>query len=142
MQEISTQNIAAIKECDYDTDEEKQMVNKEVAVMRDIYQIISQSAQQSQFLHIVQPLGFFLNEDKAYLVMEYCAGGDLRKYINNLMKMQADISQKLAWELIGQIASSIFQLHVNGIIHGDMKPENVLLTEDLKMKLVLNPLVF
>ncbi|KAA6353515.1 MAG: hypothetical protein EZS28_050958, partial [Streblomastix strix] len=91
MQEIRTQNIVAIKECDYDTDEEKEMVNKEVSVMRDIYQIISQSAKQSSFLHIVQPLGFFLNEDKAYLVMEYCAGGDLRKYINDLRKMEADI---------------------------------------------------
>ncbi|KAA6396739.1 MAG: putative NEK protein kinase [Streblomastix strix] len=135
MQEIRTQNIVAIKECDYDTDEEKEMVNKEVAVMRDIYQIISQSAQQSSFLHIVQPLGFFLNEDKAYLVMEYCAGGDLRKYINDLRKMEAEVSQKKCYEIVGQLASSIYQLHMNDIIHGDMKPDNVLLTEDLKVKL-------
>ncbi|KAA6358750.1 MAG: hypothetical protein EZS28_045723, partial [Streblomastix strix] len=96
MQEISTQLIVAIKECDYDTDEEKEMVNKEVSVMRDIYGTISKSAQQSSsFLHIVQPLGFFINEDKAYFVMEYCAGGDLRKYINDLRKIEAEFSQRV-----------------------------------------------
>ncbi|KAA6357841.1 MAG: hypothetical protein EZS28_046632 [Streblomastix strix] len=73
------------------------MVDKEVIVMRDVIKLLRQSAQQSQFLHVVEPLGFFLNEDKdkAFIVMEYCAGGDLRNYINNLRRMEADIKDKV-----------------------------------------------
>ncbi|KAA6373336.1 MAG: putative Serine/threonine protein kinase, partial [Streblomastix strix] len=137
MQEIRTQHIVAIKKCKYENQQQKDMVDKEVAAMREIYQIISQSAQQSSFLHTVQPLGFFLNDEgnKAFIVMEYCERGDLRKYINDLRNLEAEISQKKCYEIVGQLASSIQQLHMNGIIHGDMKPDNVLLTEDLKVKL-------
>ncbi|KAA6357930.1 MAG: hypothetical protein EZS28_046544, partial [Streblomastix strix] len=127
----------ALKEVNYETEEEIQKIDKEITVMRDVVKLLRQQTQQSQFLHVVEPLGFFLNEEgnKAFIVMEYCAGGDLRHYIKNLMKMRADIKDKLAWEIIGQLASAIFQLHTNGIIHGDIKPENILFTEDLKVKL-------
>ncbi|KAA6354266.1 MAG: putative NEK/NEK6 protein kinase, partial [Streblomastix strix] len=40
-----------------------------------------------------------------------------------------------AWEIVCQIAQSVQQLHANNIIHGDIKPENILLTEDFKVKL-------
>ncbi|KAA6376092.1 MAG: hypothetical protein EZS28_028380, partial [Streblomastix strix] len=69
--------------------EEKAKMHKEIEVMKDITRIIRQSARQSQFIHVVEPLGFFVNEDedKAYLVMELCSGGYLRGYIKNLQKI-------------------------------------------------------
>ncbi|KAA6381551.1 MAG: hypothetical protein EZS28_022923, partial [Streblomastix strix] len=96
MQEIRTQRIVAIKECDYDTEELKSMMNREIEVMKDIIRIIRQSAHQSQFIHVVEPLGFFVNEDeeKAYLVMELCSEGDLRSYIRNMKKFGTEISDK------------------------------------------------
>ncbi|KAA6402322.1 MAG: putative serine threonine-protein kinase nek2 [Streblomastix strix] len=137
MQEISTQRIVAIKECDYDTEELKSMMNREIEVMKDIIRIIRQSAHQSQFIHVVELFGFFVNEDeeKAYLVMELCSGGDLRGYIKNLQKMGSEISAKKCWEFVSSIVSAVYQLHEYDIIHGDLKPENVLLTEDIKVKL-------
>ncbi|KAA6404148.1 MAG: putative serine/threonine protein kinase [Streblomastix strix] len=137
MQEIRTQRIVAIKECDYDTEELKSMMNREIEVMKDIIRIIRQSAHQSQFIHVVEPLGFFVNEDedKAYLVMELCSGGDLRGYIKNLQRIGAEIGAKKCWEFVSSIVSAVYQLHVNGIMHMDLKPENVLLTEDIKVKL-------
>ncbi|KAA6360067.1 MAG: putative NEK protein kinase, partial [Streblomastix strix] len=137
MQEIRTQRIVAIKECDYDTEEEKEIMNREIEVMKDIIRIIRQSTHQSQFIHVVELLGFFVNEDqdKAYLVMELCSGGDLRGYIKNLQKMGSEIGTKKCWEFVTSIVSAVNQLHVIDIIHGDLKPENVLLTEDIKVKL-------
>ncbi|KAA6353776.1 MAG: hypothetical protein EZS28_050697 [Streblomastix strix] len=40
-----------------------------------------------------------------------------------------------AWEMVGQVIESLNQLHANGIIHGDMKPENILLAEVFEVKL-------
>ncbi|KAA6393910.1 MAG: putative transposable element tc3 transposase [Streblomastix strix] len=136
-QEIKTQRIVAIKECDYDTDELRSMMNREIEVMKDIIRIIRQSTHQSQFIHVVEPLGFFVNEDeeKAYLVMELCSGGDLRSYIKNMRKQGTEIGAKKCWEFVSSIITAVNQLHVNDIIHGDLKPENVLLTEDIKVKL-------
>ncbi|KAA6384641.1 MAG: putative Serine/Threonine kinase domain protein [Streblomastix strix] len=136
-QEIRTQRIVAIKECEYDTEEEKAKMHREIEVMKDIIRIIRQSTHQSQFIHVVEPLGFFVNEDedKAYLVMELCSGGDLRGYIKNLQNIGAEIGAKKCWEFVSTIISAVYQLHVNGLIHGDLKPENVLLTDDIKVKL-------
>ncbi|KAA6370138.1 MAG: putative CAMK family protein kinase, partial [Streblomastix strix] len=39
------------------------------------------------------------------------------------------------WEFVTSIVSAVYQLHIHDIIHGDLKPENVLLTEDIKVKL-------
>ncbi|KAA6379841.1 MAG: putative NEK protein kinase [Streblomastix strix] len=140
MKEIKSQRIVAIKEVDYDTDEEKQRFHKEVSVMRDVYHILQQassSSSQLPFIHVVEPLGYFLNEDedKAYLVLEYCENGDLRKYIYNMKNLGTEITNTKAFQLIGQIAVALNQLHMNGIIHGDIKPENILLTQYFQVKL-------
>ncbi|KAA6355290.1 MAG: putative NEK protein kinase, partial [Streblomastix strix] len=131
-----TQHHLAWKEMDFETDEEKQMVIKEKIQMLNAYHILSSSTSSS--LHVVQPLGFFVNEDmhRAYLVMEYCSKGDLRKFINNLKQQKRYISPEQAWDMVGQIAISLDLLHSHRIIHGDLKPENILLSEDMKIKLV------
>ncbi|KAA6391092.1 MAG: putative AGC family protein kinase [Streblomastix strix] len=138
MKEIRSQRIVAVKEVDYDSVEEIQRFHKEVSVMRDVYHILQQassSAYQHPFIHVVQPLGYFLNEDKAYLVLEYCESGDLRKYIQKMKNSGTEISDAKAFELIKQVTLALNQLHMNGIIHGDIKPENILLTKDFQVKL-------
>ncbi|XP_051747592.1 uncharacterized protein LOC127511109 [Ctenopharyngodon idella] len=65
--------------------------------------------------------GFF------YIVSEYCAGGDLFK------KMQTnrgyfEEQQILDW--LVQICLALQYLHNNNVLHRDIKPQNVFLTED------------
>ncbi|KAA6354533.1 MAG: hypothetical protein EZS28_049940, partial [Streblomastix strix] len=67
--------------------------------------------------------------------MEYCEGGDLQKYIEDMKKNGKMISDEDAWSFISQIVSAISQMHTSGIIHGDLKPQNVLLSRDRKIKL-------
>ncbi|XP_048035564.1 serine/threonine-protein kinase ppk11-like [Megalobrama amblycephala] len=67
--------------------------------------------------------GFF------YIVSEYCAGGDLFK----MMQTQNNIGffeeqQILEW--LVQICLALQYLHKNNVLHRDIKPQNVFLTED------------
>ncbi|KAA6372825.1 MAG: putative CMGC kinase, CK2 family [Streblomastix strix] len=138
--EKNTQRHMAWKEMDYEEDEDevKQMVINEKDQALNAYRILAQAVNsQQQFLHVVQPLGFFVNEDihRAYLVMEYCSGGDLRKYINNMRKSGMEISPKKCYQIMWQIGSSLCQLHTSMIMHMDLKPENVLLNEEFMVKL-------
>ncbi|KAA6385034.1 MAG: putative NEK protein kinase [Streblomastix strix] len=139
MKEKSTQRVFAVKVVDFDTQQEQESILKERDILLSIYQTILNSGSPTQYIHVVQPLGFFLNEDedsyRAYLVLEYCSRGDLRKYIQNMKKSGTEISDRRAFELIAQIISAVHQLHANSIIHGDLKPENVLVMEDYKIKL-------
>ena len=58
-----------------------------------------------------------------YLVMEYIDGPDLRKWVD----MHGPLDQRAALAIIRDLAQALGHAHRNGIIHRDVKPENVLL---------------
>ncbi|KAA6399527.1 MAG: putative serine threonine-protein kinase nek2 [Streblomastix strix] len=128
----------ARKEMNYGKPKQIDMVNCEVRIILEINEIFHRSSKsQNSFSHVIEPLGFFVDEEefKAFLIMEYCEGGDLHQYIEDMKKSGQMISEEDAWTFISQMVSTISQMHFNGIIHGDLKPSNVLLSRDRKIKL-------
>jgi serine/threonine protein kinase len=67
-----------------------------------------------------------------YVVMEYCPGRDLKMLILNRLP---DVKWHIR-EVARQIAGGLAYLHRNDIIHCDMKPNNVLVSPDWKVKIV------
>ena len=66
-----------------------------------------------------------------YIVMQYIDGGSLTKLIHNKGKLEA----ALALHIIHQIALGLVTAHREGIIHRDIKPDNILLTRDGQIKI-------
>lgn len=58
-----------------------------------------------------------------YMVLDYCDGGDLYRYINR--KPNKCILEKDAIEIFKQIMNGFFELHKHNIIHRDVKSENI-----------------
>ena len=58
-----------------------------------------------------------------YLVMPYIAGGDLR----GLLKTAGRLEPRRAARIIGQLAAALDAAHRIGVVHRDVKPENVML---------------
>lgn len=72
------------------------------------------------------------NEDNFYyLILEYVHGMTLKDY----MLQNKNIPVETAVYIIKQIASGLSHAHKNGIIHRDIKPQNILMTEDLTCKI-------
>src|SRR5437660_641092 len=61
-----------------------------------------------------------------YIVLEYLSGGDLQ----NAVRKQG-VSLKHAMNYTEQVCSGLGHAHRGGIIHRDIKPQNLLLTSDL-----------
>ncbi|MFM9904270.1 MAG: protein kinase domain-containing protein [Pyrinomonadaceae bacterium] len=61
-----------------------------------------------------------------YLVLEYLSGGDLQSLVR---KQRIPLKQALNY--IEQVCAGLGHAHRNGIIHRDIKPQNLLLTADL-----------
>ena len=57
--------------------------------------------------------------------MEYCSGGSLNKFC---WEKRPEISTK--YRLIVELASALYFLHKHGVIHRDLKPDNVLISYD------------
>ena len=81
--------------------------------------------------HIVTIIDYGTVEGRAYLVMEYIAGGDLRR---RMLPGQPWTPQKVR-ELIGPIGAALSALHAHGILHRDLKPENILMDDRSILKL-------
>ncbi|KAM8868488.1 NUAK family SNF1-like kinase 2 isoform 1-T1 [Synchiropus picturatus] len=73
--------------------------------------------------HIITIYEVFENKDKIVIVMEYASRGDLYDYICDKRR----ISEREARHFFRQIVSAVHYCHQNGIVHRDLKLENILL---------------
>uniref|UniRef100_I1JY48 Protein kinase domain-containing protein n=1 Tax=Glycine max TaxID=3847 RepID=I1JY48_SOYBN len=69
--------------------------------------------------NIIRLLHFFQDDGCVYLVLEFCAGGNLASYIQNHGRVQQQIARKF----MQQLGSGLKVLHSHDIIHRDLKPE-------------------
>ena len=69
--------------------------------------------------------------------MEYCDGLDLRKYINDHKNSNSNnfIKKDIFYHIILEICKGLKEIHKNNLIHIDLKPDNIFLTADLKVKI-------
>ena len=62
-----------------------------------------------------------------YLVLEYLPGGDLARFCR-----QKSLNLNQALDYLEQVCAGLGHAHRNGVIHRDIKPQNLLLTADKK----------
>jgi len=73
----------------------------------------------------------FQSDDKLYLVLDYCPGGELFFHLSRFRRFPERVARFYAAELL----LAIGHLHKRGIIYRDLKPENVLLDAEGNVKL-------
>lgn len=76
--------------------------------------------------NIVKVNEHFDANSTSYYVMEYLDGGDLRHYVSR----NGALSESEALSKIIPIAMAVEHLHKDGMLHLDIKPDNIVLKED------------
>ncbi|WP_394941077.1 Stk1 family PASTA domain-containing Ser/Thr kinase [Psychromicrobium sp. YIM B11713] len=70
------------------------------------------------------------NHQLAYLVMEYIPGRTLR----DVLREHGSLSPRLALAYLDAVVEGLAAAHRAGLVHRDMKPENVLIADDGRIK--------
>lgn len=91
-----------------------------------------ESASRVVHDNVVRPIHLGEQNDVHYVAMEYVDGVSLQ----TILRRESTLRPELACEITLQIANGLRQIHENGLVHGAIRPANVLLTEDGTFKIL------
>jgi serine/threonine protein kinase len=95
----------------------------------------AKKTQQLAHPNIVTVYDFDRDDDLIYLTMEELKGESLSDFLRSKEKLSA-LSFKEKAKLILQIAQALSYAHAKGLVHSDLKPANIFLTEDGTIKVL------
>jgi eukaryotic-like serine/threonine-protein kinase len=113
-----------------------------IKVLRDVYSTdpkyvtrFQREAKMMSLLHhpnIVQVYDYGQTSGNYYIVMELVEGSDLRRYLRSRGILDVDRVVVIARD----IALGMGDAHLRGIVHRDMKPQDILIGRDGSIKLI------
>lgn len=142
--EVGNNRCVAIKQMNLEQQPKKELIINEILVMKD-----------SKHKNIVNFMDSFLRQGDLWVVMEYMEGGSLTDVVTFNMMSEGQIAavcreviplsitpggSVLSGSLISaQTLNGLQHLHSKGVIHRDIKSDNILLAMDGNIKLSTMP---
>ena len=85
--------------------------------------------------HIIKYHYSFEDNGSLCIILDYINNGDVKKLIDSYKILNIQIPEELIWNLLLQCMSGIVYLHDRGVIHRDIKPQNLLLDNNMTIKI-------
>ena len=98
----------------------------EAQVFADRFKREARTVASFSHPHILKVFDYGEYQDTVYLVMELMTGGSL----SGLIAAQGALSIETTAQLLEQISQALDYAHRRGVVHRDLKPQNVLLDDD------------
>ncbi len=100
----------------------------------------TQSLKQLRHPHLLPIIDVGIKDGWPYVIMDYAENGSLRQHMDQQAPTLLPIKEILA--LVEQIGSALDYLKRQNIVHGAVKPENILFTKDQQAQLAdISPLI-
>lgn len=116
---LSSHGVVAIKQMNLEQQPKKELIINEILVMKD-----------SQHANIVNFIDSYLLKGELWVVMEYMEGGSLTEIVTHSVMTEGQIGAVCRETLNG-----LQFLHSKGVIHRDIKSDNILLNTDGHIKM-------
>jgi len=93
----------------------------------------AKAAAKLSHTNIAQVYEIGEEDGRLFIVMEYVSGGSLRDVLDEAKGKSLPLEKVLTW--VQQTAEGLAEAHSQGIIHRDIKPDNLMLTEKGQVKI-------
>lgn len=102
----------------------EESILREIEIMKKIH-----------YKHCTQFVDYWTDDEseKSYLVLEYIGGGSLQDLLHRAPNKSLPLCQ--ARHIFHQLLKALEYIHSIGIVHRDVKPDNIMLTTQCKLKL-------
>ena len=80
---------------------------------------------------ILKIFGSFTDSEYVYLILEYCEYGDFGKFLSRFPTFPFELARFYAGELV----SILTYFHSQNVVHGNIKPSNILISSTLHLKI-------
>lgn len=94
------------------------LLGKEIKILKELTELHHEN--------VVALLDCKESNHNVFLVMEYCNGGDLADYLS----AKGTLSEDTIRVFLKQLAGAMKALHAKGVVHRDLKPQNILLSHN------------
>lgn len=84
---------------------------------------VRESAHRIDHPHVAAPLGWVAEADTVLILMELARGGSVR----DLLAERGRLPAGTVAVLLSQLLDALATVHAHGVVHGDVKPANLLL---------------
>ncbi len=105
-------------------------INPKIATQTDLQAFLNHATDAVTGLsheHIVQVYSSSRENGRYYIVSDYIAGRSLDKVVQSLLKHKRVMQLDQALHIIAQLADGLAYTHEAGVLHGNLKPTNVLI---------------
>lgn len=99
------------------------------------YEVQAHLAQQAPHPNVVRMLGWTEGQEPGVLVMEFVKGVNLAQWLVSNSRIDRESSLQ-AHRFVLNICCALIYLHTYGVMHLDLKPDNVLINENGEAKLI------
>ena len=117
------------------------MVNLEKLISSNNEKAYKLALNESKFLtdlshpHIIKYYHNFTQGDYLYIIVENAENGDMKDFINAHRKSGTQIPEEGLWNIFLQCMKGLAYVHKMGVIHRDIKPGNILMDNNLTVKI-------
>ena len=123
-------NIYAMKIVDLKKVEKEQGVHSKELAYREVQLLPAISHS-----HIIKYYHYFEKDSFLYILTEYIRNGDMSDLIDIRRELKIPFKEEELWDIFYQCINSLCYIHEKGVIHRDIKPLNIFIDDNMKIKI-------